>query len=105
MLLHQLRQDFVLALELVLQGGDRAVLGVVRRRAPPTGVREGGGAVLEELLLPAVEEGRVEAELVAQVRDGGLLQEVAAPKGDLLLGGELATGHGHGTILRKGYRH
>jgi hypothetical protein len=99
-LLQEFGQDLVLALELVLEGSDLAVLGVLLGLASPAGVLKGGGAVLEELLLPAVEEGGVEAELVAQVGNGGLLQEVAAENGNLLLGGELATGHGHGTILR-----
>jgi hypothetical protein len=87
-LLHQLGEDLVLAAELVLQGSDLAVLGVVNGLAGPARGSEGGVAVLEELLLPAVEEVDGDAVVLAQVGDGGLLQEVQAQDGDLLLGAE-----------------
>ena len=49
---HQLGQDLVLGLDLLLQVGDPLLVGqVVRSRL----LLECGGAVLEELLLPAVE--------------------------------------------------
>jgi hypothetical protein len=47
MLLHQLCQDFVLALDLLLQARDSLLLGLVIGAA--FGL-EGGGRVLEELL-------------------------------------------------------
>ena len=53
MFLHQLREDLVLALELLFQQSDPPVLGIAD---PPGTGFEGGWAVLEELLLPAVEE-------------------------------------------------
>ena len=53
MFFHQFRDDFILALELFLQRGDGPEMvglgGVVLSL-------KGGGAVLEELLLPEVEE-------------------------------------------------
>src|SRR3954451_17292409 len=94
MFLHEFREDFVLALELLLQEGDLPILGIAG--ASGSGF-EGGGAVLEELLLPAVEHRRVDAVLVAQIRDGGVLKEMEPKDGDLLLGGEsLASLLGHG---------
>ena len=84
MLLHQLREDLVLALELVLEGGDGAVLGVLTGLAALAGVVEGSGAVLEERLGPAGEEGDGEVVLLAEVGDGLLLQEVESEQGDLL---------------------
>ncbi|HZI76931.1 MAG TPA: hypothetical protein VFD73_23435 [Gemmatimonadales bacterium] len=56
MLLHQLGEDLVLALELGLQVGDLLVLGVGGGLAALVVGGEGGGAVLEELLLPVVED-------------------------------------------------
>ena len=89
MLLHQLGQDLVLALELVLEGGDLAVPGVLLGVAAPAGILEGGGAVLEELLLPEVEEVDGAVVLLADVGDGLLLQEVEAEQGDLLFRGKV----------------
>src|SRR5262249_55570699 len=85
MFLHQLREDFVLALELLLGEGDPLILGV--SGASGAGL-EGGGAVLEELLLPAVEDGGVDAVLVTQIRDGDVFEEIEPQEGHLLLGGE-----------------
>src|SRR3954464_7043403 len=94
MFLHESREDFVLALELLLQEGDLPILGVAG--ASGAGF-EGGGAVLEELLLPAVEHRGVDAVLVAQIRDGDMFEEMEPKDGDLLLGGEsLARLLGHG---------
>jgi hypothetical protein len=53
------------------------------------GVLEGGGAVLEELLLPEVQEVHRQVVLLAEVGDGLLLQQVEAEQGDLLLGGQV----------------
>src|SRR5512135_999306 len=94
MFLHQFREDLVLALELLLQEGDPPILGIAD--ASGTGF-EGGRAVLEELLLPAVEHGGVDAVLVTQIRDGDVFEEMKPKDGDLLLGGEsLARLLGHG---------
>jgi hypothetical protein len=94
MFFHKFRKDLVLALELLLQEGDPPILGI----AGPSGAGlEDGRAVLEELLLPAVEHGGVDAVLVTQVRDGDVFEEMEPQDGDLLLSGELLArllGHG-----------
>src|SRR5262249_2054471 len=61
---------------------------------------EGDGAVLEELLLPAVEEGRMDAVLVTQVRHRLLLQEMQAQDGHLLRSRVMLALLFHGIILR-----
>src|SRR4051794_16480069 len=81
MFFHQFSDDFVLALELVAEGGDGAdVLGLGR------GVLalEGGGSVLEELLLPEVEQRGRELELIAEIGDGDVVDQMTPENGDLL---------------------
>jgi hypothetical protein len=95
-LLHQLGQDVVLDAKLVLQGRDLAVLGVGFGLAAFAGVGEGGGAVLEELLLPELEEVHREVVFLADVGDRLLLQEVEAEHGDLLFRREVPAFSGHG---------
>src|SRR5579885_1174728 len=95
MLLQQLGQDFVLALELVLESSDLAILGVLSGLAAFAGILKGSGAVLEELLLPEVEEVDGEVVLLTDVGDRLLLQEVESKQGDLLLRGEVTTLPGH----------
>ena len=87
MFLHQFREDFVFALELLFQEGDSPILGIAG--ASRVGF-EGGWAVLEELLLPAIEHRGVDAVLVAQVRNGGVFEEMEPKDGHLLLGGDIA---------------
>jgi hypothetical protein len=89
--LQQLGQYLVLALELVREGSEWAVLGVRVGFAACAMVLEGGGAVVEELLPPEVEEVDGEVVLWAEVRDGLLLQEVETKQGDLLLRSEVTT--------------
>ena len=96
MLLHQLGEDLVLALELGLQVGDLFVLGVGGGLAAFVMGGEGGGAVLEELFLPVVEEGDGDAVLFADVGDGDFIEEVLAEQGDLGLRGEVAAFSGPG---------
>src|SRR6476661_8869866 len=81
MFFHQFRDDLVLALELVAQGRDEAEV-----LALGSGVLalEGDGAVLEELLLPGVEQRGRELMLVAEVRDGDVVDQMAAKDGHLL---------------------
>jgi hypothetical protein len=58
---HQFRQDLILGLDLLLQIGDPLLLcGMVGPRFRLKGTR----AVLEELLLPAVEDRGLESLLV-----------------------------------------
>src|SRR4051812_37583625 len=85
MFLHEFGEDFVLALELLLQGGDPAILVVAGTSRP--GLERRGG-VLEELLLPAIEHGGVDAVPITEVGDGGVFEEMEPKDGGLLLDGE-----------------
>ena len=67
MFLHQFGDDLVLALELLAQGGDGPLVVALGRGVLAL---EGGGAVLEELLLPEVEQRGGEVVLVTEVGDG-----------------------------------
>src|SRR5262245_34023736 len=94
MLLHEFGEDLVLALELLLKHRALPILGGAGASVPGL---ERGGAVLEELLLPAVEHRGVDAVLVAQIRDGDMFEEMEPKDGDLLRGGESLAGLlGHG---------
>jgi hypothetical protein len=64
MFLHQLRDDLILALELVAQHGDGSREVALGRGALAF---EGGRSVLEERLLPEVEQGGGERVLVAEI--------------------------------------
>jgi hypothetical protein len=91
MLLHQLGEDFVLALQFGLEIGDLLVLGVIIGLAAFVVAGEGSLAILEEELLPGVEVSDGDAVFFADVRDRDLVEEVLSEQGDLLLGGEVAT--------------
>src|SRR4051812_49033329 len=93
MFLHQFCDDFVLALKLVAQRGDGALEVALGRGALAL---EGGRAVLEELLLPEVEQGGQELVLVAEVRDGYVVDQVTPKDGDLLDGRIVLAGLSHG---------
>src|SRR5438445_4839503 len=69
---HQFRQDPILGLDLLLQIGDLLLLCVM---VGPRFRLKGSRAVLEELLLPAVEDRGLESLLVTQLRDRHLLQQ------------------------------
>jgi len=84
MLLHQLGQHLILALELLLQVLDPLLLRLV---VDPHLALEGRRAVLKKLLLPAVEDGRLQPQLVAELRDRLLFQQMAIQNGDLLFSG------------------
>ena len=58
---------------------------------------EGGGAVLEELLLPGVEDGRLQVVLVTEIRDGHPVNQMASQDGDLLGGGIMLAWLSHGS--------
>src|ERR1022692_1555878 len=94
MLFHELDKDGVLALELGLEQLDLAFLGVFDSFGLAA-VVEGSMAVLEELFEPAVDLVGIEAELIAEVRDGNLVEEMAFEDGDLFAGGEVTTLLGH----------
>jgi hypothetical protein len=76
---HQLGQNLVLGLDLLLHVGDPFLFGGMVR---PYFLLEGSGTVLEEFLLPAVEDRVLQAEFIAQLRDG-LPSPVNAASGDL----------------------
>ena len=71
MLGHQLRQNFILGLDFLLQVVDPFVFGLLVR---PSLVLESRGPVLEELFLPPVEYRRLQPELIAEIGDRLLLQ-------------------------------
>src|SRR5215472_4154258 len=81
MLGHQLSQNLVLGLDLLLQVGDPLLVGGVVR---PRFLLEGGRSVLEELFLPAVEDRGLQAEFIAELRDRLVLQQMPPQDGDLL---------------------
>jgi hypothetical protein len=91
MLLHQFGQDLVLALEFVLEGSDLTVFAVGVGFATFARVLESSSAVVEELLLPQVEEVHGKVILLTDVGDRLLLQEMEAKQSDLLLRSEVTT--------------
>jgi len=73
MLGHQLGQDFIFGLDLPLQVVDSFLLaGMVR----PSFRLKRSRPVLEELLLPAVEDRRLQAHLIAKLRGRLLVQQI-----------------------------
>src|SRR3954470_5950776 len=100
MFLHKFGEDFVLALELLFQGGDPALLVVAGTSSPGL---ECGGGVLEEFLLPAIEHGGVDAVPIAEVGEGGGFEEMEPKDGGLLLDGKsFPSLHRHGRASTRG---
>jgi hypothetical protein len=95
-LLHEFRENLILALEFVFEGSDLAVLGILEGLEAFVGVREGRGTVLEELFLPEVEEVDGELMFLTEVGDRLLLQEVESKQGHLLLRSKVTTLASHG---------
>src|SRR3954453_5612833 len=93
MIFPQFGDDFVLAPELVTQGGDGSLEVGIRRGVVAL---EGAGAVLEERLLPDVEGGGRELILIAEIRDGHAVDQMAPKDGDLLDGRIVLAGLSHG---------
>src|SRR5262249_4689562 len=85
--------DLVLALELVAQRGDGPLEVAVVCAVLPL---EGRRAILEELLLPEVEERGRELVLIAEVGDGDVVDQMAPEDGDLLDGRIVLPGLPHG---------
>jgi hypothetical protein len=83
--LHEFREHLVFALEFGFEGSELTILGGFVGRAALAGVLEGSGAILEELLLPEIEEVDGEVVFLTDVGDRLLLQEVEAQKADFLL--------------------
>ena len=91
--LHDLGDHFILLGQLLLESGELpfepSLLGLAV-------ALEGGGAVFEQLLLPAIEEVGIQTVLIAQVGDGHALQQVTPEDVELLLRREVSScGHGH----------
>jgi hypothetical protein len=80
---HEFGEDLVFTLELLTQGGDRALVGGARRRALTL---ERTGGVLEELPLPGLEQRGSDAVPVADIGDGLTLHQVELQNRDLLVG-------------------
>jgi hypothetical protein len=95
MLFHEFGEDGILALELGFEAFDFLLVSVFDGLGLAT-VVEGGVAVLKELLEPAVDLVGIEAEFIAEVRDGDLIEEVTFEDGDLLGASEVTTLLGHG---------
>jgi hypothetical protein len=84
MLRHQLRQDLVFGLDLLFQILNALLLGL---RIGPGLILEGRRSVLEELLLPPVEDRWLQAQLLAELGDRFLAQQMPSQNGDFLAGG------------------
>jgi hypothetical protein len=93
MFFHQFRDDLVLTLELLPQRGDGSQVVALGRAVLAL---EGGGAVLEEQLLPGVEEGGLQLVLVTEVGDGHSVDQVTPEDGNLLGGRVVLAGLSHG---------
>jgi len=88
--LHELGHDLVLANELGFELLDLLVLDAIDGLVLAA-VLEGDMAVFEELLLPAVELADLQAELIAEVGNGDLVDEMAFEDGDLFGAGKVTT--------------
>jgi hypothetical protein len=101
-LLHQLRDDFVLLDELGLQPSDLFALPLflTPRLARPPKSRLGLG---QHLVEPAVDLAGLHAQFLRQLRDRLLAGHVPADNLSLLLGGKMSANTiAHGIILRLG---
>src|SRR5512142_2639744 len=93
MFFHQFRDDLVLTLELLPQRGDGSQVVALGRAVLAL---EGGGTVLEEQLLPGVEECGLQLVLVTEVGDGHSVDQVTPEDGNLLGGRVVLAGLSHG---------
>jgi hypothetical protein len=78
---HQFGQNLILRLDLPLQMGDSFLFGLM---VGPSSLLESRRSVLEELLLSAVEHGRLEPQFVTQIRDRHSFHQMPPQNGDLL---------------------
>src|SRR5689334_16825871 len=67
-------------------------LALARRLGPlaTLGLLEHARQIVEDLLLPGIEDAGLDAVLVAEIGHGDLVDEVSADNGGLLLGAEVA---------------
>jgi hypothetical protein len=98
--LHDLRDHLVLVGQLGLEGFDPLLQAT---HLAAVVALEGGRPMLEELLLPSVEDVGVEAELVTEVGDRRLLEQMPPQDGHLLLSREPPTLLRHGHFLLRLY--
>src|SRR5437660_4103355 len=83
MLRHQLGQDLVLGLHLLLQELN-PFLFLLRLAARTFRGLEGSRSVLEELFLPTVKYRRLQAQFFTQIRNWHLVQKVSPQNRNLL---------------------
>ena len=81
MLRHQFSQDLIFRLDLLLQIGDSFLFRLMVGASPLLECRR---SVLEKLLLPAVEQGRLQLKFVTQIRDRHSLHQMPPQNGNLL---------------------
>jgi hypothetical protein len=79
MLRHQLSKNFVFSLDFLLQVSDPLLAG--RIVGSPLLLKD-SRPILEKLLLPAVEDGRLQSHLIAQFRDWLPVQQMPPQNGD-----------------------
>src|SRR5580658_2632152 len=78
---HQFGQNLILRLDLPFQMGDAFLFGLM---VGPSSLLKSRGSVLEELLLPAVEHGWLEPQLVTQIRDRYRFHQMPPQNGHFL---------------------
>jgi hypothetical protein len=81
MLRHQFGQNLIFGLDLFLQIFDALLLGLMVSSAF---LLEGGRAVFKELLLPSIEDRRLQTQFLAQVRHRHVLHQTPPQNGDFL---------------------
>jgi hypothetical protein len=97
MLLHQFGEHFILGSQLDLKLLDAFQLGLVLRGWL---LFERRSSVLKELLLPSGENVGLQVLLIAQIRDGDTVDQVALENENLLLSGVVFSLFVHGEFLR-----
>src|ERR1700730_14698697 len=83
-LFQQLREHLVFALKFLLQSLKLLLIPIRSSRAGLLAFKS-GSSVLEKLSLPLIKHRRVDAVLLAQIRNGFAFDQMLAQDGDLLL--------------------
>src|SRR5438105_4545930 len=100
MVLHQLRQHVILRAQPVLEMRDAALRLEVRTLRRAIGTLQRGGAILKQLLEPAVEDGGLELGLLADRGYRDLVDQVAPQERHLLCSREVLPSAFHVGVLR-----
>lgn len=87
MVLQQFGDDFVLLLNLRFKGYDFSVFGIVLLERT-TVFLKGNGGVIEQLLLPSVDLGWLQAEFITQVGNGNFVDQMPFDDRGFLFGGK-----------------